>query len=193
MCLCWAALPGLWALCLPGFKTKERAWSQRQKHQWSSGWGAYLFKARSGATPHRVQLMEGLIWWLHSQRAGKGYQLWRNWSSCWPISYQGNQEKGTPLTTPLISWWRCFDHSLGQGQVCRMLYGMSRVLVKQALIKQRYTESKKTAILIGLIITALYWGRGRRVFIAFLKRCLAKSPWGPILCWSHIYDGIFLW
>ena len=29
---------------------------------------------------------------------------------------------------------------------------MSRVLVKQVLIKQRYTESKRTAILIGLIM-----------------------------------------
>ena len=40
----------------------------------------------------------------------------------WLISYQGNQQRDTPLTTPLISY-----PNWGLGQVCRKVSHLSRV------------------------------------------------------------------
>ena len=40
-------LTGLQGLCLPCFKTEERARSQQQRHQWFNDGGAYTSEARS--------------------------------------------------------------------------------------------------------------------------------------------------
>lgn len=76
-----------------------------------------------------------------------------------PSEVTGSQ-KGTPPPPLLISWWRCFDHSLGQGQVCRCSMRVSRVLVKRSQIEQRYTESTRTAVLVGLIMQPCFEEEG---------------------------------
>lgn len=54
---------GLQALGLPSFKTKERAQSQWQRHQWFSGWGDLTcLKQGRGVTPHRLQQTVGRTW-----------------------------------------------------------------------------------------------------------------------------------
>ena len=82
---------------------------------------------------------------LEGRRDG---QLSGELRSGWLISYQGNQQRGRPLMAPLIrtitSW--------GPGQVYREAKHVSRVQVKQALVEQGITESKRTTILSGLTI-----------------------------------------
>ena len=70
--------------------------------------------------------------------------------SGWLMSYQGNQQRGMPLTTPLIetviSW--------GLGQVCRKVSPVSRCRPRRQLVevagREECTESKRAAILSGL-------------------------------------------
>lgn len=48
-----------------------------------------------------------------------------------------------------------------------MLCGVSRVLVKQAPIEQRYTESKRTAVLVGLIMQPCFEEEGGESLLPF--------------------------
>lgn len=48
-----------------------------------------------------------------------------------------------------------------------MLCGESRVLVKQALIEQRYTESKRRAVLLGRVVQPCFEEEGGEALLPF--------------------------
>ena len=99
---CWAA--PLVSLHLPSCKTEERAWSQQQRHQWFNGWGDLTcLKQGPGATPHQVQQTVGKTWWQSSLLGGKGrLPVIGELRSAGLTSYQRNQQRGMPLTAPLM-------------------------------------------------------------------------------------------
>ena len=70
---------GLQGLCLPSFKTEERAHHQQQRHPWLNESGKLThLKQDLGATPQGVQWTGGHGGRLHFQGAGGrvgGYQL----------------------------------------------------------------------------------------------------------------------
>lgn len=101
--------PGPQALCLPSFKTKERAWSQ--KHQWPNACGATHLEAmsleRHPTAPWAGRTQPGL------HRPGQGRLSDMGHLSDWLMSYQGNQQRSTSLLSGgdvrsqirmLISW-----------------------------------------------------------------------------------------
>ena len=55
----WKAATGLQVLCLPSLKSKERAWSQQQRHQWFNEWKTLGLKPGPGETPHCAQWTAG--------------------------------------------------------------------------------------------------------------------------------------
>ena len=117
--------PGLQALDLPSFKTKERAWSQRQ---WFHGQEELTWlKQGPRATPHRVRQVAGRTREAVFAPRGRGRLAviggievrWAHW-------LPGKIAEGTPLTSPLISYqvetFRCTVRTIiswGLGQVFR--------------------------------------------------------------------------
>ena len=82
-------------------------------------------KPGPGETPQCVQW--ALLW-------GEGrLPIIGEWTSDGLTSYQGNQERGMPITTPLMRT----STGWGLGQVCRKVSLVSGVWVKQALVEQR--------------------------------------------------------
>ena len=94
--------------------------------------GAYPSEARSWSnTP--LWESEGKTWQQASLSGEGRLPVIGELTSGGLISYQGNQERGMPLTTPLMrnsTGW-------GLGQVCRKVSLVSGVWVKQALVEQR--------------------------------------------------------
>lgn len=93
---------GLQGLCLPSFKTEERAHHQQQRHPWLNEWGKLThLKQDLGAAPQGVQWTGGHGGRLHFQGAGeewevtsyKGEELTPGGLS----SYQGNHRAARPL------------------------------------------------------------------------------------------------
>ena len=67
-------LTDLQGLCLPSFKTKERAWRQQRSYQWFNGLmdgGAYMSEQGLAETPHRACSTTGRTW-QQSAPGGKG-------------------------------------------------------------------------------------------------------------------------
>ena len=150
----------------------ERVQSQPQRHQQFNGWGIWSrdihLKQGPGATPHHVWQTAGRTWQRSSLPEGEGgYKLYRELTSGWLTGCQGNQERSPPrlinyhskdtsdLEIETISSW-------GQGQVCRHL--LIRLYDEEGSARwveyRRHrdwssrdcTESKRTAILSGLVI-----------------------------------------
>ena len=87
---------------------------------WFNGWGAYTSEARSWRTSHCVPCLVGRTWWCLRSLGG-----WEKFpvTGCF-LGYQGNQQRGMPLTAPLLSMVESsnlrLEQSLlagGQGQV----------------------------------------------------------------------------
>ena len=92
----------LWALCLPSFKTKERAQSWWQSHQWFNEWGTYTSEPGPRATPRSVKQMMGQARVPVSAPWRKG-EFQGELTSGGLISYQGNQQSAIPFTNTLIT------------------------------------------------------------------------------------------
>ena len=162
---------GLQSLYLPNHKTKERAQSQWQRHQWFNGWGI-------------LHVWSKVLEW-HPTACG------RRWGHGCGLRYQGKREmtsyrrnwcqvgswvaretsRGVHLTAPLINYHSGGSSDLkirtitswGWGQVHRhlliRLYDLEGRLVRWVGCRwsrdwssRGCTESKRTAILCGLLI-----------------------------------------
>lgn len=99
---------GLQALYLPSLKTEASTVSDRDISGLTDG-GSYTFEARSWSdTPRRAadsSWQDGGTWQESSlPREGADLPVIGELTSGGLISYQGNQQRGTPLTAPLISY-----------------------------------------------------------------------------------------
>lgn len=97
----------LQALSLPSLKAEGRAQSHRQRHQWFIDGGSHMSEGRSWRdTPpcvaDRGQDVVAVFTALGRGRLPVIGEL----MSHWLIGYQGNQPRGTPLTSPLINYHR---------------------------------------------------------------------------------------
>ena len=134
---------GLQGLRLPSFKTEQRAWSQQQRHQWFNGWGDLTrLKQGPGATPHCVWLRADRTWWQSSPPKERGeLPFIGELTAGGLISYQGNQQRGTPLTTPSIR----IITSWGLGQVRRKVSQVCKIQVNQALVGQGMNRGQENS------------------------------------------------
>ena len=87
---------GLQGLHLPSFRTKNRAWSQQQRHRWFSGWRSLyvwskVLEWHPTVADGGQDIAAGFI-----MRTRGDYQLMSDWF----ISYQGNEQMGMPPHDP---------------------------------------------------------------------------------------------
>ena len=133
-------------LGLPSFKTEERVRSQRQRFQWLNAWGAYTSEAGSWSDTPPCVVGRGQDVALRGGEGKGRLPVIGGITSGGLIGYQGNQQRGRPLTAPLIravtSW--------GPGQVHRRSDLCIGSRGSRHWSGRGCTESKRTAVPSGL-------------------------------------------